>query len=238
MESRPPEVTANRSLPKKLWKHSFFFFPVLVAAAGILAATLDGELLFRLLPGRSSPAESSGCDRNPPDVSRIRPLLKNGDVILRSGIGIWSDAFRARNTHDKRFSHVGIVLIGPDGACRVIQAEGDDITGRGKVFPDTLEHFVGQSTDIGISRLHASDPDALAEAAATFAGRPFDWKFDTDDDSAIYCTELVDLTLRKLDPGFRLPRDKDGIILPEACLLPEYFMEIEIPAEQESLHGN
>ena len=193
--------------------------------------------MLRGLPVRTSSEQSRAPVRTPPDASRIRPLLKNGDVILRSGIGIWSEAFRSRNTHDKRFSHVGIVCIGPDGTCRVIQAEGDDITGRGKVSPDTLEHFIGQSSGIGISRLHTADPDALAEAAATVAGRPFDWKFDADDDSAVYCTELVDLALRKLDPEFRLPRDKDGVILPEACLQPEYFTEIEIPTEQDSLPG-
>ena len=213
-------------------KYSFFFFLALIAVAGILVITAGRGLLFRGLPVHSNPVQSH--EYSSPDVSRIRPLLKNGDVILRSGIGIWSEAFRSRNTHDKRFSHVGIVCIDPDGACRVIHAEGDDITGQGKVFSDTLEHFVGQSSSIGIGRLHASDPDAMVKAAATFADCPFDWKFDTDDDSAIYCTELVDLALRKLDSNFRLPRDKDGIILPEACLLPEYFTEIVIPMEQNS----
>ena len=204
---------------KKLWKHSFFF--VLIGIFLLLfAAAAGGGYLFWCRHIRKNPP--------PPDVARILPLLNHGDIILRSGVGVWSDLFRARNTRDKRFSHVGIVSIGADGVCRVLHSEADDLTGSGTVAWDTLEHFVGSSSGIGISRLHAGDPAALVSAAASFLGHPFDWKFDRRDDSAVYCTELIDLALRKLDPAWRLP-DDDGIILPEACFAPEYFTEIPVP---------
>ena len=204
---------------KKLWKHSFFFAALCLAALLLSAAATAGGYRFW---SRQSHEPSP-----PPDVTRIRPLLKNGDVILRSGVGLWSEMIRSRNTRDKRFSHVGIVSIDPDGACHVIHAEADDLTGSGEVFLDPLEHFVDVSTEIGIGRLHRSDPDALAEAAKTFIGRPFDLEFNSKDDSAVYCTELVDLSLRKLDSELRLP-DVDGIILPEACLAPDFFIEIPV----------
>ena len=212
-----------RSKTKKLWKHSFFFILTIVAALILSAAAAGGGYLIWFRHIRETPP--------PPDVHSIRPFLKNGDVILRSGVGLWSELFRSRNTRDKRFSHVGIVCIGSDGICRVIHSEADDLTGSGEVFLDTLEHFVGASSDIGIGRLHISDPDMLAEAARSFLGRPFDWNFNGNDDSAVYCTELVDLSLRKIDPELRLP-DVDGIIMPEACLMQEYFTEIPIPTGQ------
>ena len=205
--------------PEKLWKHSFFFAVLCLAALVLAAAAVGGGYLVWFRHIHETPP--------PPDVSHIRPLLKNGDVILRSGVGLWSDMIRSRNSCDKRFSHVGIVSIGPDGACHVIHAEADDLTGSGEVFFDTLEQFVDVSTEIGIGRLHRSDPDALAEAAKTFIGRPFDWEFNNEDDSAVYCTELVDLSLRKLDPELRLPL-VDGIIMPEACLAPDFFTEIPV----------
>ena len=205
--------------PEKLWTHSFFLAGLCLAALVLAAAAVGGGYLVWFRHIHETPP--------PPDVSHIRPLLKNGDVILRSGVGLWSEQIRSYNTRDKRFSHVGIVSIEPDGACMVIHAEANDLTGSGEVFRDTLEHFVGESKEVGISRLHVAAPDALAEAAKSFVGVPFDWKFDTGDDSSIYCTELVDLSLRKIDPGFRLP-ESNGVIPTEACLMPEYFTEIPV----------
>lgn len=198
---------------KKLWQHSFFLILVPVIAA---IFTVLGYLFWFRHIREIPPA---------PDVKGIRPVLQNGDVILRSGIGFWSGIFRSGNTVDKRFSHVGIVRIRPDGVCRVIHAEGDDATGSGFVFEDSLEHFVGESVEIGVSRLRKGDPDRFAETAVTFLGRPFDWKFDKDDDSAIYCTELIDRSLRKLDPTLHLQTHK-GLIMTEACLDPAIFTEV------------
>lgn len=216
-------MTSSRSGLEKLWKHSFFY--ALAAAGFLLSAAIAagaGYLLwFRCV--REVPP--------PPDVGPVAAAVRNGDIILRSGTGLWSDLFRSRNARDKRFSHVGIVCTGPDGSCRVLHAEGDDLTGGGTVGYSTLEEFVGQSSLIGISRLRAGNPDLLAEYAASYAGRPFDWKFDKDDESAVYCTELIALALRRMNPAYRLP-DVSGIIMPEACANGEYFAEI--PLEKQS----
>ena len=200
---------------KKVWKHIFFLF--FIFALGVISVA--GGYIFWFSYVREVPP--------PPDVEGIRPVLRNGDVILRSGIGFWSELFRSRNKADKRFSHVGIVRKGSDGKFYVIHSEGDDTTGQGKVFEDTLEHFVGESDAIGIARLKTGDPNRFAEHALSFLDRPFDWKFDKTEDSAIYCTELIDLSLRKMDPELHL-REHDGLILPEACLDPEIFTEIPI----------
>ena len=200
---------------KKLWQHSFFL--ILVPLIAAIFTVLGYLFWFRHI--REIPPA--------PDVKGIRPVLQNGDVILRSGIGFWSGIFRSGNTVDKRFSHVGIVRIRPDGVCRVIHAEGDDATGSGFVFEDSLEHFVGESDGVGVSRLRKGDPDRFADAAMTFLGRPFDWKFDKNDDSSIYCTELIDLCLQKLNPPIRLKEHKN-LFLPESCLDPEIFVEISV----------
>ena len=200
---------------KKRWKHCFFLSLITALALPLTA----GGYIFWFYRIRQIP--------KPPKVDKIQPILRNGDIILRSGIGLWSGLFRSSNTTDKRFSHVGIVRIRPDGSLCVIHAEGDDTNGQGKVFEDTLEHFVGESDKIGLGRLRIGDPGRLVESAMTFLGRPFDWKFDKSDDSSVYCTELVDLSLRKLNSSFRLPEHK-GLILPEACLHPDFFIEIPV----------
>ena len=222
MEGRcEQEVIAAPSNRKKLWRHSFF---CIIAAALLMSAALAawgaGHLLRSRARRRNLPP--------PPDVSRIEPLLKHGDIILRSGIGLWSDFFRSRNLRDKRFSHVGIVQRAADGSWQVIHADGDDFTGHGTVFADTLANFVGQSTAVGIGRLRVADPESFVRNARKCLGRPFDWKFDTEESTAIYCTELVDLALRETDPRLRLPAER-GIILPEACLVSGFFAEIPVP---------
>jgi len=201
---------------KKLWKHCFFLF---LALAATLLFTTGGYLIWFYHIRKIPP---------PPNVENIRSLLRNGDVILRSGIGLWSNLFRFSNTFDKRFSHVGIVRIRHDDVIHVIHAEGDDTSGKGKVFEDTLEHFVGESVKIGLSRLRTGNPDRFVECAMTFLGRPFDWKFDKNDDSAIYCTELIDRSLRELAQPLHLQEHK-GLLLPEACLNPDFFIEIPVP---------
>jgi hypothetical protein len=123
----------KKSDPQKLWKRSFFYFIcalILVLVGGIMA--VGGYIIYFYNFKKFPP---------PPDVTHILPHLKNGDIILRSGVGFWSEQFRQSNIHDKRFSHVGIVLIDKNGMPSVLHAEGNDFSGNGQVAVDTLENF-------------------------------------------------------------------------------------------------
>lgn len=205
---------------KKTVKRSIFYFigiPLLVILVGFSALGVDMIYFYHY---KQFPP--------PPDVSGIQPHLKNGDIILRSGIGFWSERFRQSNTNDKRFSHVGIVLVDEQGTVSVLHAEGDDHTGDGMVSIVSLEQFVGESVDIGVSRLRDADPDRFVSEAKKYLGRPFDWKFDTDSSSEIYCTELVELAMKDIYPERSLARNSYNIILPEACLDRRFFTEIPL----------
>lgn len=206
----------KKSDPKKLWKRSFFYFAIAVIAAIILTAAAVGIYLCWFYNIRQVP---------PPDISPIRNTVRSGDIILRSGVGLWSKLFCERNPNDKRFSHVGLVWITENGEYMVIHSEGNDTTGKGEVSVISLQDFVGKTQLIGISRLRTGDPAQLVANAKKFMGRPFDWKFDIEDHSEIYCTELLVLALRETIPGIVLPRHKN-IVMPEALLIPEYFTEI------------
>lgn len=205
---------SGKIFSKKLWKRSFFFFLLLMT----LLATAAGTYVWLSCHRRKT--------AQPPPVSDIRKHVKNGDIILRSGIGMWSNLFRNKNAVDKRFSHVGIVWINSGGKFQVIHSEGNDISGNGEVQIISLEDFVRESDSIGISRWRHGDAAFIAENARAFLSKPFDWKFDSTDHSAIYCTELIELSLQKSFPAIRLPRI-DNIIMPEACLDSQYFEEIK-----------
>ena len=200
---------------KKLWKRSFFLLLVIII---LLAGGITGYICYfrniRKLPP-------------PPDISYVIPHLRHGDVILRSGVGLWSKLFRDFCPSDQRFSHVGIVCVEPDGGIKVLHSEGDDISGEGYVHLVSLEKFVNDSDAVGITRLKNIDPDLFVRNAQSYSGRPFDWKFNTADDSAVYCTELVNLALKKCDPGLSMKIHRD-IIPVDSCLDPEIFTEIPL----------
>lgn len=211
--------SSEMTIVKKPWKRGFFY---VLLSLGILLLlvllTIGGYLIWFFHFREVSP---------PPPTHLVRQHVKHGDVILRSGIGLWSEMFRLRNEYDERFSHVGIVIIEPDEQCFVLHAEGDDLSGEGSVAVVTLDKFVQESELIGIARLRTIDPDLFVENAKTFIGRPFDWQFDRSETEAIYCTELIDLALKKTSPGTAL-KVTDDIILPEACLDEALFVEIPI----------
>jgi hypothetical protein len=200
---------------KKLWKHSFFCLIIVLCVAVLIFA----GYVFCFFKIREIPPS--------PDCRNIIPHLKHGDVILRSGVGLWSELLREHNTVDKRFSHVGIVICGENGKFMVLHSEGDDVTGQGKVCLEPVEAFIAESDCIGISRLNYADPDKMADAAMNYLGRKFDWKFDIDDHDAIYCTELIALALQ--DSSDCRLKKTNGFIDVEACLDPEIFTEIIIP---------
>ena len=164
----------------------------------------------------------------PPDFNLIKPHVKNGDVLLRYGVGIWSELFRVSNSYDKRFSHVGIVVEVSEGNFVVVHAEGSDISGQGAVWVEPFDQYVKRSIAIGIGRPHIVSGDQLAEKVQTFIGQPFDCFFNNKDHSKIYCTELVDLSLKAINPELALPVD-GFLIKPEACMDPKYFTEIPLP---------
>lgn len=164
----------------------------------------------------------------PPDYRLVLPHVKNGDVLLRYGVGLWSEIFRISNPTDKRFSHVGIVVEKSPGNFVVVHAEGSDITGKGAVWEEPFDSYVTRSISVGIARPHAVSGDLLAEKVQKFIGQPFDCKFNTKDHSEIYCTELVDLALKEIDPNIALKID--GLMIkPEACMDKKYFTEITLP---------
>lgn len=126
-----------------------------------------------------------------------------GDFRVRRGNGLWSDFIRRKNPTDDRFSHIGILARGDDGnggegEFFVIHADCN-AAGQGSVRKEPLEAFLSDASRVGVFRPrdggNANPPDARVRRAEKFLGLPFDWKFDLDDASALYCTELVRLAL-------------------------------------------
>jgi len=152
---------------------------------------------------------------------------EDGDIVMRHGTGLWSEFFRRSSLRDRRFSHMGIVRV-REGKIMCIHSEGNDLTGRGEVKMVPLEEFFEPSRANGHFRLKlsAAARRKFAEAAEERLGTPFDWKFNTDDDRQLYCTELALVALKKAAPEIALRRRRDNIVPPDSLSAPEIAVEL------------
>jgi hypothetical protein len=163
-------------------------------------------------------------------AEKIRPYLRNGDVICRRGNRIWSSWFSAMSPEDKRFSHLGIVRVN-SGGVSVINAEGLAIQGKDQVNEVSLEDFLDIALAVGIYRARDIEGDRIAETAALFIGRSFDWQFNMDEEDTLYCTELLYAVIRRLAPEVQLKtvfqKELAKNIIPlDACTRSEHFTEV------------
>ncbi len=126
----------------------------------------------------------------------IFPFLNDGDIICRLGDRIWSIYFKELSPNDKRFSHLGIVRI-RNNTVSVINAEG--LTKEKKDFVNevSLKEFLKCAQKIGIYRLKNIEGKTVSDTALEFIGIPFDWQFDMEDNSKLYCSELLFVILKK-----------------------------------------
>ena len=129
-------------------------------------------------------------------LRRWRP--RAGDVVFRASADVIGDAIRARSGAAGRFSHVGVV-VDLTGTPMVLDVSP---FGTGHVKLSAIAEFVAEPTT---SRVDIMRPKLLpnivalnAEATAIVRHHvPFDYTFDTADDRALYCSELVYKVLRK-----------------------------------------
>jgi len=160
----------------------------------------------------------------------ITEYLQDGDIICRLGDRLWSAYFKDISPVDKRFSHLGIARI-TDGKITVINAEGRAIEGKDLVNETDLDEFLAIAKTIGIYRLQIPDGKAISTSAMNYIGYPFDWNFDLQDNTKLYCTELLYTVLKEIAPEIQLQTIyqkelKREIIPLEAVSNSAYFREV------------
>jgi hypothetical protein len=139
------------------------------------------------------------------DTGALRCAIRDGDVICRLGDRLWSQLFMDVSAADKRYSHLGVARVA-DGRVTVIHAEGAAAPGKDgdRVKEEALEDFVRIAKAVGVYRAKGLDGDLMSAAAADHLGVPFDWRFDMEDGSRLYCTELLYVIFRRLAPELEL----------------------------------
>ena len=125
---------------------------------------------------------------------RSRPPVdaQLGDIAFRRDDGVWSWLFINASRREKRFSHVGLVVVEGNDP-RVAHADAHEMTGIGCVRVQRWSEFFSESMDGALYRYDGSAETRkrIATEAVKRAGVPFDTGFDMSNTNKLYCTELV-----------------------------------------------
>ncbi len=123
-------------------------------------------------------------------------IVKNGDLVLRSGSDALSTLFKRINTRDKTYSHAGIVFI-ENGCPFVYHCIGSAADPYALLRRDSLSAYISPATNLGYAlyryKLKPAQILQLQETSLRYfkERRTFDPHFDLKTDNALYCTEFV-----------------------------------------------
>ncbi len=158
-------------------------------------------IMNRIDPQPVAAIETPGSGRaaNPWNKARADScmrMVKDGDLVLRSGSDALSALFKKVNTKDKSYSHAGIVFI-ENGYPFVYNSIGSADNPRALLRRDSLAAYVGPAANLGYAiyryRLRPAQVNKLHDVVIRYfkEKRSFDPHFDLATDSALYCTEFV-----------------------------------------------
>jgi hypothetical protein len=129
-------------------------------------------------------------------IEDTEKILRNGDIVLRTGNDVISNLFAQLNKTDKTFSHCGVAFQ-RDQQWWVYHSIGGEDNPDEKLRCDPFEKFVSQrhNTGYGVCRypLSNSEQDKLGAIVLDYYQReiPFDMKFDLATDDRLYCAEMI-----------------------------------------------
>ena len=132
------------------------------------------------------------------DVSKeYIDLIKDGDVILRRGYGFVSDMIVKRLNEQVPISHCAIAEIS-DTSKMVIHSVSQAVADLDGVQSQSLKRFIKDSKENSLIVVRFKYPDNQDSSKITNRARyyldkkiPFDMKFDIQDSTRFYCTELI-----------------------------------------------
>ena len=188
------------------WIAGFGFILMILAAGSV--SLLSCERRSR----QSSGVQNIRREANPWNIhaidSSIR-LLKNGDLVLRTGADATSYMLRQMNLTNKTYSHCGIVMV-EDGYPFIYHSIGGEDNPDEKLRRDSATVFFSPQSNerMGIARLDMSGQqiERLHGIVRKYykMAIPFDLDFDLATNDKFYCAEFVYKAIREAtaDTGY------------------------------------
>ncbi len=153
-----------------------------------------------------------------------KKLVRQGDLILRTGRDFASETFRQLSQHDKTYSHCGIAAIEHDSVF-VYHSIGGEWNPDQKLRRDPFELFCNpyENRGFGIYRykLSPAENKSLCETVRQFYKKQvmFDLKFDLSTDDRMYCSEFVYKSVARAT--------RDSIVIPVTVFANKRFVTID-----------
>ncbi len=126
--------------------------------------------------------------------------LKSTYLVCRLGNGYFSNLFRKFASKEQKFSHIGILSIENDTVF-VYHAEASELTGVGHVKREPLDSFLNEIKTYAFFKFNYSDSIKLKilDNVKNYYTKktPFDVDFNSNDDSELYCTELIAVSVNR-----------------------------------------
>lgn len=129
-------------------------------------------------------------------VRESEPMVKDGDLITRTGSDIISASLCNFNKQDKTYSHSGVAFI-EDGEAYVYHTMAGDENPTGVMMRQPFDSFCNPSrkNGFGIFRydLSGSEMDSFRSLIINHYQNKmiFDTTFDLKDDNSMYCAEII-----------------------------------------------
>jgi len=161
--------------------------------------------------------------------------VKEGDFILRQGGGAFSEKIIEFMGEQRHFSHVGMVGV-INGKLRVIHSVSEEMSGRDGVQTQSLRAFANDVADsnycIVRPKMTKEEIRQMMDLAQLYLKerRTFDYDYNTDDSSQLYCIELAYFTYGTVmgKDRFDIKQCADGIYIPlfSTFFKPDFFETI------------
>jgi len=163
-------------------------------------------VLFLACCGNASlPAKPmTKAEQNQALLREAETHIQNGDIVLRCGKDITSYKIREMSERDKTYSHAGIAVLKPNGIFiyHLTPPELDEPKSDTAIRLEPLEKFADPENnfELGIGRfpLTREQADQLVNHLDSLrkAGVSFDYLFDLKTRNRMYCSEMIDESLR------------------------------------------
>ncbi len=134
----------------------------------------------------------------------------NGDIMLRRGFGLITESLLDGMEGKYPVTHCGVLYKGEqDTMWQIIQAESNDVAEG--VYKEDVRIFIVNSfpKSLAVVRLKAPKPqqEVFMNSILYYLDKkaPFDYDFNDQDTSQLYCTEMIDLSLQKATSKHLLP---------------------------------